>query len=59
VVQHNDLSVEVSGTLGGIVLRVTSDVTTAQLLDGDVLHVETDVVTLLGKLADGRNTLLI
>ena len=45
VVQNDDLSVEVSGTLGWVVLGVTSDVTTAQLLDGDVLDVETDVVT--------------
>jgi len=45
VVQHDDLSVEISGTLGWVVLGVTSDVTTAQLLDGDVLDVETDVIT--------------
>jgi hypothetical protein len=45
VVQNDDLSEEVSGTLGWVVLGVTSDVTTAQLLDGDVLNVETDVVT--------------
>ena len=45
VVQNDDLSEEVSGTLGWVVLRVTSNVTTAQFLDGDVLNVETDVVT--------------
>jgi hypothetical protein len=45
VVQHDDLSKEVSGTLGWVVFGVTSDETTAQLFDGDVLNVETDVVT--------------
>ena len=45
VVEDDDLSGEILGTLGGIVLGVTADVTTADLLDGDVLDVETDVVT--------------
>jgi hypothetical protein len=45
VVQDNDLGVEGSGAGGGVVLGVRSDVTTADILDGDVLHVETNVVT--------------
>lgn len=45
VVQDDDLSVEGSGSSGGVVLGVGSDVTTANLLDGDVLDVEADVVT--------------
>ena len=45
VVQNDDLSVEVSGALWWVILRVTSHITTTQLLDGDVLDVETDVVT--------------
>ena len=45
VVQDNDLGVEGSTTHGGVVLGVTGNVTTANLLDGDVLDVEADVVT--------------
>lgn len=45
VVQDNDLGLERSGTQRGVVLGVTSDVTTSNLLDGDVLDVETNVVT--------------
>jgi hypothetical protein len=45
VVEDDDLGVEGLGTLGGVVLGVTSDVTTTDLLDGDVLDVEADVVT--------------
>jgi hypothetical protein len=37
VVHQDDLSVEGLGTLGGVVLGVTSNVTTTNLLDGDVL----------------------
>merc|ERR550525_994533 len=44
VVQDDDLGVEGGGLLGGVVLRVGSDVTPPDLLDGDVLDVETDVV---------------
>lgn len=52
VVEDDDLGVEGLGTLGGVVLGVTSNVTTTDLLDGDVLDVEADVVTgdTLGKL---------
>jgi len=52
VVENDDLGVEESGAHGGVVLAVTGDVTTANLLDGDVLDVEADVVTgdTLGKL---------
>lgn len=52
VVHDDDLSGERSATLGGVVLGVTSNVTTADILDGNVLHVEADVVTgeTLGKL---------
>ena len=52
VVQDNDLSVEGVGTRRRVVLGVTADVATANLLDGDVLHVEADVVTRL-TLGDG------
>lgn len=45
VVHDNDLGVERSTASGGVVLGVRSDVTTANLLDGDVLDVETNVVT--------------
>jgi len=52
VVEDNDLGVEGLGTLGRVVLGVTGNVATTDLLDGDVLDVETDVVTgdTLGKL---------
>lgn len=39
------LSGEVSGSLGWVVLRVTSDVSTTQVLDGNVLNVETNIVS--------------
>ncbi len=45
VVEDNDLSVEGLSTLGGVVLGVTGNVATTDLLDGDVLDVEADVVT--------------
>jgi len=45
VVEDDDLGVEGVGTLGGVVLGVTSNVTTTNLLDGDVLDVESNVVT--------------
>lgn len=45
VVEDDDLGGERSGSHGGVVLGVTSDVTTSDVLDGDVLHVEANVVT--------------
>jgi len=45
VVEDDDLGVEGLGTLGRVVLGVTSDVATTDLLHGDVLDVEADVVT--------------
>lgn len=45
VVQDDDLGVERVATLGGVVLGVTGNVATTDLLDGDVLDVEADVVT--------------
>lgn len=45
VVKDDDLGVEGSTAGRGVVLGVTGNVTTANLLDGDVLDVETDVVT--------------
>lgn len=45
VVEDDDLGVEGLGTLWWIVLGVTSDVATTNFLDGNVLDVETDVVT--------------
>jgi len=50
VVQDDNLGVEGVTTLGGVVLGVTGNVTTTDLLDGDVLDVEADVVT--GKTLD-------
>jgi len=48
VVHDDDLGGESLGLLGGVVLGVGSDVSTTDILDGDVLHVETDVVTRTG-----------
>lgn len=45
VVEDDDLGVEGVGTLGRVVLGVTSNVTTTDFLDGNVLDVEADVVT--------------
>jgi len=45
VVEHDDLSVERLGLLGGVVLAVRAHVTSSDVLDGYVLDVETDVVT--------------
>lgn len=45
VVEDDDLGVEGSGLLGGVVLGVGGDVATTDILDGDVLDVEADVVT--------------
>lgn len=45
VVEDDDLSVEGSSLLGGVVLGVRADVATADILDGDVLDVEANVVT--------------
>lgn len=45
VVEDDDLSVEGSGLLGRVVLGVGGDVSTADILDRDVLDVEADVVT--------------
>ncbi|EDZ68717.1 hypothetical protein AWRI1631_163370 [Saccharomyces cerevisiae AWRI1631] len=45
MVQNNDGSVERSATLWWIVLSVTTDVTSSDFLNGNVLDVETNVVT--------------
>ena len=45
MVEDNDLGVEGLRTFGRVILGVTGNVSTANLLDGDVLHVEADVVT--------------
>jgi len=45
VVHDDNLSLEGSSLLGGIVLRVTANVSTTDILDGNVLDVETDVVS--------------
>lgn len=45
VVQHDDLSEEVGSSLGWVVLGITGNEATTQLLDGDVLNVEANVVT--------------
>jgi len=45
VVHDDDLSGEGLGLLGGVVLGVGGDVASSDVLDGDVLDVESDVVT--------------
>ena len=45
VVENNDLGIEGVGTFGRVGFGVTSDVTTTNLLDGNVLNVEADVVS--------------
>lgn len=54
VVHDNDLGVERSGSHGRVVLGVTGNVATADILDGDVLDIETNVVT-----GDTLNELLV
>jgi hypothetical protein len=44
VVHDDDLGVELLRGLGGVVLRVTAHVATADILDGQVLDVEANVV---------------
>ena len=45
VVEDDDLGVEAVAALGGVGLGVTGNVATTDLLDGNVLDVESDVVT--------------
>jgi len=45
VVEDDDLSIEGSSLLGGVVLGVGSNISTTNILDGNVLDVETDVVS--------------
>ena len=45
VVENDDLGVEGIASLGGVVLGVTANVTTTDFLDGNVLDVETNVVS--------------
>lgn len=45
MVEDDNLSVEGLGTLGGVVLGITANVSTTNFLDGDVLDVESNVVT--------------
>jgi len=45
MVKNDDLSVERLSSLGRVVLGVTSNVTTTDFLDGDVLDIEANVVT--------------
>ena len=45
VVQHDDLSVERLSPLRRVALGVTGDVATTNLLDGDVLDIEADIVS--------------
>ena len=45
MVHDDDLSVEGAGLLGWVVLGVGADGTTADVLDGYVLHAETNVVS--------------
>jgi len=45
MVEDDNLSIERSSFLGGIVLGITANVTSSDVLNSDVLDVETDVVT--------------
>jgi hypothetical protein len=45
VVEDNNLSVEGGSFHGRVVLGVRGDVSSSDILDGDVLYVETNVVT--------------
>jgi len=45
VVQDDDLSEEAGGFLGGVVLGVTTDVSSSDVLHGETLDVETNVVS--------------
>ena len=45
MVHDDDLSVEGAGLLGWVVLGVGADGATTDVLDGDALHVETNVVS--------------
>jgi hypothetical protein len=45
VVKNNDLSLEGFSSLRGVILRVSSDVSSSDVLDGNVLDVESDVVS--------------
>ena len=51
VVLTNDLGVERSGLLGRVVFRVGTNIASADVLDGDVLHVEANVVSYRNELA--------
>ena len=44
VVEDDDLGGEVGHTRGGLVLRVGGDVSSLDVLNGDILDVESDVV---------------
>ena len=44
VVEDNDLGGEVLGSAGGLVLGVGGDVSSLDVLDGDILNVEANVV---------------
>lgn len=48
MVQDDDLSEEVSGILSGVVLGVGGNESSSDILDGQVLHVETNIVTGFG-----------
>jgi len=45
MVENNDLGVEVFALLGRVVLRIRSDVATTDFFDGDILNVETNVIS--------------
>ena len=45
VVEDNDLSVERLAALGWVVLGVTADIASSDFLDGNVLDIETNIVS--------------
>jgi len=48
VVQDDDLSQEVGSIFGWVVLWVWSDISSSEIFDWEVLHVESNIVTWLG-----------
>jgi hypothetical protein len=45
MVKHNDLSNEATGLLGGVVLAVRGDISTTDVLDGNVFDIEANIVS--------------
>jgi len=48
VIQDDDLSEEVSGILGGVVLWVWGNISSSEILDWEILYVETNIISGFG-----------